>query len=182
MYFYIMYFYIIIFVLLDMSLRQLKQIQSEIGYFITIIDTVWVYPMVEIERALALTSIPYTFDGTNLVCQTTADLIAIYLEIYTQTEISNPDPPNSNPGYSIGVQSFLQDFGKNLYFKLPDGFIFVQWRLVQLVTPQTKAPNNVIPIPGDSPPDVVGYVTVYTSFNRLNVPYLMDPVNVARSG
>jgi len=163
-----------------MALRQLKQIQPEIGYFITIINTVWVYPMVDIERALALTSIPYTFDGTNLVCQTTADLIAIYLEIYNQTEISQPV---GNPGYSIGVQSFLQDFGKNLYFKLPDGFIFVQWRLVQLVTPQTKAPNNVIPTPGDSTPNVVGYVTLYTSFSRTALPNNnMDPVNLAQSG
>jgi hypothetical protein len=163
-----------------MSLRQLKQIQPEIGYYITIINTVWVYPMVDIERALALTLIPYTFDGTNLVCQTTDDLIAIYLEIYNQTTISQPI---GNVGYSIGVQSFLQDFGKNLYFKLPDGTVFVQWRLVQLVTPQTKAPNNVIPTPGDSTPDVVGYVTVYTSFTRDSLPNdNMDPVNLARSG
>jgi hypothetical protein len=169
-----------------MSLRQLKQIQPEIGYYITIIDTVWVYPMVDIERALAITLIPYTFDGTNLVCQTTDDLVAIYLEIYNQTTISNPGPPpppQPNPGYSIGVQSFLQDFGKNLYFKLPDGTVFVQWRLVQLVTPQTKAPNNVIPTPGDSTPNVVGYVTIYTSFTRNSLPNSnMDPVNVARSG
>lgn len=163
-----------------MSLRQLKQIQPEIGYYITIIDTVFLYPNADINAALANTSIPYTFDGTNLVCQTTDDLVAIYLEIYNQTAISQPI---GNQGYSIGVQSFLQDFGKNLYFKLPDGTVFVQWRLVQLVTPQTKAPNNVIPVPGDCPPDVVGYVTVYTSFTRNSLPDpYMDPVNLARSG
>jgi hypothetical protein len=163
-----------------MSLRQFKQIQPEIGYFITFIDTVYLYPNADINTALANTTIPYTFDGTNLVCQTTDDLVAIYLEIVYQTTVSNPA---SNAGYSVGKESFLQDFGKNLYFKLPDGFIFIQWRLVQLVTPQTKAPNNVIPVPGDCPPDVVGYVTVYTSFPRTALPNSnMDPVNVARSG
>ncbi len=165
-----------------MATREFKQIPSNLGNYITIVNTVYIYPIVDIERALAQTSVSYTYDGTNIICSTVDDLKTIIAEIIYQTLNSQPV---GNAGYSIGVGSWLKDFGKNLYFKLPDGTVFVKWRLVKLITPQTQAPDNVIPVPGNSPVEVTGFVTLATAYGQTFPPWMgtnLDPVYIARLG
>ena len=135
--------------------RTFAQIPANRGYYRTIANTMWLYPMVDIERAMATTTYTYTFDGTNIVCPDMSNLVGLYGDIYQQTTISQP---NGNTGYTLGVGTFVQNFGKTLYWQLPNGVIALKWRLVQQLTDQS---NAYIPAPGNSPPRTTGFITIY---------------------
>ena len=159
---------------------SLSQIPVRSKYLRTIINTVWLYPMADIEYALAHTSYKYTFDGVNIVSPDIANLSGVYRDIYNRTSVTQPI---GNPGYSLGVGTLLEDLGKEIFFKLPSGETVVQWRLVKQLTPQTPPPNNIIPTPGDSPAGTVGFTTVFVSILDNAVAYqLFDTAYVVRVG
>lgn len=117
--------------------------------------------MADITTALDNTVYTYTFDGTIIVCPDIPSVIGLYTDIYNQTRISQPA---GNEGYTIGVGSLLEDLGRSLWFKLPDGKGIVEWRLVRQITPQL--PEYIIPVPGNSPNGTIGYTTVFTSYGN----------------
>ncbi len=147
-------------------------------YFQTVINTTWLYPMTDIQAAFATTSVDYKFDGTNIICNTFADIQQLYEDFVNQTSNSQPV---GNTGFSLGVGTMLEDFGKDIYFKLSNGMTVIHWRLVKQLTPQ--APATVIPTPGNSPNETIGYITIWTSFGNVNpAPSIFDLPFVVRTG
>jgi hypothetical protein len=154
------------------------QVNPHNKYLRSIIDTVWLYPMTDIQKALGTTSVAHTFDGMNIICSSFADITELYSDIFNQTTISQPV---GNTGFSLGVGSVVEDFGKEIYFKLSNGMAVIHWRLVKQITPQ--APATVIPVPGNSPNETVGFITVWTSFGNNNpAPSVFDLPLVTRLG
>ena len=93
-------------------MRDFAQIQNRIRYMITVINTTWLYPIVYVEKALAETAIPHTYDGVNIVCNDITGVINLYSEIYSLTAIAQPI---DNEGFSLGVGTVLQDYGREIY-------------------------------------------------------------------
>jgi hypothetical protein len=121
-------------------------------FFITITDTMWLYPIADTEYALTGTTYSYTRNGNEIICQDEETLIQIYLEIFNRTAVTQP--LGTNIGYSLGVGTILRDLKQELYFKINDQ-LMVTWRLVEQITSQED-----IPVGGDSPDGTIGYVTV----------------------
>jgi hypothetical protein len=123
-------------------------------YFITITDTMWLYPIADTEYALTGTTYSYTRNENTLTFNDQDSLIAVYLEIFNRTAVTQP--LGSNIGYSLGVGTILRDLKQELYFKINDQ-LMVTWRLVEQITNQTDLPPGV---GGGSTDGTIGYVTV----------------------
>lgn len=154
--------------------RTYAQKKSQQGSFVTVKDTVWIYPQSDVDTALKSSSYTYVYDGNFITCPDISNLVGVYIDIYNQTAISQP---LGNEGYSIGVGSLLQDMGKELHFRIGNQII-ITWRMVQQLTPQL--PATVISTPGNSPNLTVGYVTTYTSTLAQTINSLLDNVLVIR--
>jgi hypothetical protein len=151
--------------------RTLAQIPPDAGHYKTFYNTVWIYPMADIERGMKATTAKFTFDGTNIVCPDMANLKELYYQIYYQTTLSCPAV--SNPGYTVGVGTLLQNFGKALYWQLPGGQVIIKWRLVKQLTPQT---TDYVPTPGSATDDTVGFTTVFlaeVNDRDLDMPFVI---------
>jgi len=163
--------------------RAYSQIKPRRNNYVTVIDTTWLYPEIDITRALATTSFKYTYDGDFITCPDIASIAGIYGDIFNSTAVSQPIGEN-NPGYSLGVGTLLEDQGKELRFRLTSGQVIIVWRLVKQLTPQT--PANVIPVPGNSRPNgTIGYITTFISYGRAALspnPSTFDDVNIVTTG
>lgn len=148
---------------------------SRSNYLRTFGDTVWIYPITDLDYVLGTTTRPYTRDGNNIVCSDFSNFMALYTEIFQRTEVTQPI---GNTGYSLGVGTMLEDLGKELEFKLPGGQVLVRWRLVRQLTPQLV---SAIPVPGNSPAGTIGYVTTFSSY-PLGTSPILDNVLVVRTG
>lgn len=143
-------------------------------------STTYLYPKADIERALAATSFPYTYDGTNIVCPTMSDLKEVYYAIWYQTYLSNPDPMDPNRGgYSCNKGTILEDLGETMQIMLPGGVVVVKWQLVRQLSPQTSPP---ISDPGLSPQGTIGFVTVFNTYGTNATSQGLDPPSVFRTG
>ena len=120
-------------------------------YFITTTNTVWLYPIADTEYALAGTTYSYTRSGNEIICEDQETLIAIYLEIFARTAVTQPV---GNEGYTLGVGTILRDLTQELYFKINDQ-LMVTWRLVEQITSQSD-----VPVGGNSPDGTIGYTTL----------------------
>jgi hypothetical protein len=163
--------------------RGYSQIKPRRTTYVTVIDTVWLYPEINITRALATTTYQYTYDGDFITCPDIVNIAGVYDAIFTSTAISQPI---DNSGYTVGVGTLLEDQGKELRFRLTSGQVIVVWRLVKQLTPQTPAPGNIIPVPGNSTPnETIGYITTFLSYGRAALspnPSTFDDVNIVKSG
>lgn len=161
--------------------RSYSQIKQEKGLFITVQNTVWLYPEGDITRGLASTTYRYVYDGDFISSPDFATLVGVYGDIFNQTAISQPV---DNSGFTVGVGTLLEDLGKELRFKLDSGPTVVTWRLVRQLTPQEG--STVIPSPGNSPNGTIGYVTTFASYGRAPTSGLgtniLDDVNVLQIG
>ena len=160
--------------------RAYSQIKPRRDNFVTVINTVWLYPEVNVTRALATTTFKHTYDGDFITCPDIATIAGIYDAIFNSTVVSQPV---GNPGYTVGVGTLLEDQGKELRFRLTSGQVIIVWRLVKQLTPQS--PATVIPSPGDSPNETIGYVPTFFSYGRAALspyPSTFDDVNVVKSG
>jgi hypothetical protein len=163
--------------------RGYSQIKPRRTTYVTVINTTWLYPEINITRALATTTFKHTYDGDFITCPDIASIAGVYSDILASTAISQPV---GNVGYSLGVGTLLEDQGKELRFRLTSGQVIIVWRLVKQLTPQTPAPGNIIPVPGNSTPnETVGYVTTFISYGRAALspyPSIFDEVNLVKSG
>lgn len=139
--------------------RTYSQIKSRKDNFITVSGTAWLYPETDLKAALAITTHPYIFDGDFITCPMLNDLIGVYTDIYNKSAVSQPI---GNQGYTLGPGTLLEDKGSELRFRLSGGEVVVVWRLVKQLTPQL--PSYVIPGPGNSPNNTIGYVTTFCSY------------------
>jgi hypothetical protein len=161
-------------------MRKYSQVKTRQNLFITVGDTAWLYPIADINTALATTTFSYTYDGDFITCPDLTTLKNVYSDIYSQTTVSQPV---GNLGFTIGIGSLLEDMGKELRFRLRSGEVIVVWRLVKQITPQS--PATVIPAPGNSPNLTVGYTVTFVSYgNGTNGGYAnnLDDVRVLRLG
>ena len=150
--------------------RIISQIQPQSAFYRTIVNTMWLYPEVDIAAAMATTSYQYTFDGTFITCPDITNLEGLYNDIYLQTAISQPI---GNQGFTLGVGTTCQNFGKTIFWQCPSGNTVIQWQLVQQITPQSI---TYIPVPGNSPNDTVGYITTLNILGQnaiLDGPYVV---------
>jgi hypothetical protein len=160
--------------------RNYSQIKPQRNNFVTVINTTWLYPEINITRALATTTFKHTYDGDFITCPDIASIAGIYDDIFNSTAVSQSV---GNVGYSLGVGTLLEDQGKELRFRLTSGQVIIVWRLVKQLTPQN--PVHVIPAPGNSPNGTIGFITSYLSYGRAaNTPYpsVFDDVNIVKSG
>jgi hypothetical protein len=130
-------------------------------------DTMWFYPQTDVDAVLETTTIPYTFDGTHIVCPTNADITALYEAIFTQT-VSEAFPG----GYNIGVGSVALDSAKFIEFVLPSGAIVVRWTRA-IVTRQQG---------GLAPVGTVGYVTTFYAGDNFVGSAIYDMTFMGRTG
>jgi hypothetical protein len=137
----------------------------------------YMYPTASIETALATTSFPYTYNGSQIVSPTLVDLKQIAYAIWFTTVLELPDPlnPTQSGGYNVKVGCLLRDLGKSLSFELTDGTVVATWRLMELITDQIGTPNG-----GRAEPGTIGYVPVFNAAG--NVSNEFDPVRVVRVG
>ena len=147
------------------------QIPARVGSFLSVNNTSWIYPLRDLQAALAATSIPYTFDGTILKTNSLADLVTLYGQVFDQTAISQPV---GNTGFSLGAGTQLDDLGKEIVWQIPGGVNVIRWRLMRQLTPQL--PATVIPAPGNSPVGTIGYGTVWVAYS--NYPSLDEEMFV----
>ena len=160
--------------------RSYSQIKPRQNNYVTVIDTTWLYPEVNVAAALATTTYKHTYDGDFITCPDIASIAGIYSDIFNSTAISQPF---GNEGYSLGVGTLLEDQGKELRFRLTSGQVIIVWRLVRQITPQL--PASVIPSPGNSPNGTIGFITTFLSYGRAELsPYsgTLDNVNLVKSG
>lgn len=139
----------------------MDQIPSRIEYFISILNTSWIYPKADLLTALKNTTISHTFNGSILITNSLQDLITLYGEVYNETTISQP---SGNEGYSLAAGTQLKDMGSEILWQLPGGINVIRWRLLQQLTPQL--PQHVIPNPGNSPHGTIGYGTIWVAYNN----------------
>jgi len=139
--------------------RVYAQKKARSSNYITTGNTAWLYPEADVVFALGTTAYKYVYDGDFITCPTMADLIGVYTDIYGRTTITQPI---GNEGFTLGVGTLLEDMGKELRFRLEDGLVVIVWRLVKQLTP--PRPIFVIPNPGNSPNETVGFVTSFCSF------------------
>jgi hypothetical protein len=147
--------------------RVTSQIPADQKYIQTIVNTTWLYPISDVEAALATTTYQYTYDGIFITCPDIANLTGLYSDIFEKTAESQPF---GNTGFSLGVGTILENFGKKLYFQVPSGNTVIVWTLVKQMTPQIALPSG-----GNSPVDTVGYITTYNYIGTTNVfdaPYV----------
>ena len=156
-------------------LRSYSQIPVRYQFFLTVVDTMYMYPTSNIEAALAATSFPYTYTGSQIVSPTLGDLLQIAYAIWdnTREELPAPPPPPGAGGFNVKVGCLLRDLGKSLSFELTDGSVVATWRLMELITDQIGTPGA-----GQAPPGTIGYVPVFVA----GVTLEFDRVCVARVG
>lgn len=147
----------------------ISQIPSYAKNYRTIVNTMWLYPQTDLEKALATTTYKYTFDGTFIICPDMYNLRGLYSDIFAQTAISQPI---GNTGFSLGVGTYLENFGKEIVFQVPNGTTVIKWKLVKQITPQTV---DYISNPGNSPDDTVGYITVFDCAYQVGGDPVLDP-------
>jgi hypothetical protein len=93
-----------------------SQLKSRSNRAITVIDTAYLYPQVDIDAALAITTFSYKRVGNRVICPTIDDIVGIGYDIYAQTATKQP---LGNQGYALGRGTFLNVFGDTFSFCLP---------------------------------------------------------------
>lgn len=147
----------------------------------SVINTAWVYPIIDVEYVLATTALPFTRVGNVITCPDVSGCIALGNAFFSRTTVKQPD---GNPGYALGVRTFLTDQGKDLFLKVPPGETVMQYRLLKQVSPQEDPPVTS-PAP-DTPNDTIGYGMVFTSFGTnagtAGELFYIDPIRYVRVG
>ena len=142
--------------------------------WISYINTIWLYPMVDIQSTINSTSIVFTQSGSDYIFSTLQDLADFYDEVYSATAISQPI---GNVGYSLGVGTVCESLRDQIFLKLSNGHIVVKWQLMKQITNQSDLPSG-----GDSPIGTIGSGLTYCDWNLDNVqddPALNPPIGTS---
>ena len=161
--------------------RTYSQIKPRRTNFVTVNNTTWLYPEVNVAAALATTTFRHTYDGDFITCPDIVSIAGVYNDIFNSTAVSQPV---GNPGYTLGVGTLLEDLGKELRFRLTNGNVIIVWRLVKQLTPQLPA-RVISADPGNSPNETIGYITTFLSYGRAALspnPSTFDDVNLVTTG
>jgi hypothetical protein len=137
----------------------------------TIIDTIWLYPIAELEWAKQNGSVSFSQSGSDLIFATLTDLTDFYDTVYLRTSVTQPV---GNVGYSLGVGTILRGSRDRINLRLSTGQIVVTWELMTQITSQSDLPSG-----GDSPDGTIGYGSIYSDYD---LDGLQDPSNYTPPG
>jgi hypothetical protein len=126
--------------------------------YITIVDTIWIYPQIDVDLAFQEFSLTQTVvkNNNNYEFETIEDLISFYELTYNKTTLSQPI---GNVGYSLGVGTILQSRKSEINL-VTNGITVVKWLLLEQLTNQSELNSG-----GDSPDGTIGYGAVYVDWN-----------------
>jgi hypothetical protein len=126
--------------------------------YITIVDTIWIYPQVDVDLAFEEFSLTHTVvkNNNNYEFETLQDIIDFYELTYNKTTLSQPI---GNVGYSLGVGTILESRRSEINL-ITNGITVVKWLLLQQLTNQSELPSG-----GDSPDGTIGYGAVYVDWD-----------------
>jgi len=145
------------------------------GYEGTPYNTAWIYPQSDLDTTvsninsnnlLGTQSFGFTYsevnftkvDDYNYTFPTLDDVINFYLEMFTQTSVTQP---SGNSGFSLGVGTILRSRrNPKLVFKLESGVTIVEFLLMTQITSQSTLPSG-----GNSPDETIGWGPVYLDWN-----------------
>lgn len=130
-------------------------------YWITTGDTMWLYPIVNVQAVLQATT-DYIRNGNQIVFASKEALQTFYGNVNASCAVSQPV---GNVGYSLGVGTVVKDLNSEL--TLVGGDIVITWRFVQQITNQSALPSG-----GNSPNGTIGYACFYE--NWLNQDFIND--------
>jgi hypothetical protein len=140
--------------------------------WITVTDTAYLYPMVNIEEALADTQLTIGRRNIYFTFESLADIDTFWYQMWEKTSFDNPA---NNPGYSLGVGTRLTGSNNVIYFVLKSGQTIAILQEVTQTTNQASLPQGV---GGDSPQGTVGYIPVWVDFDANGVPgTVTDPAS-----
>lgn len=137
----------------------------------TIIDTIWIYPVADLEWVKQNGSVSFTQSGNDLIFATLTDLTDFYDSVYSRTSITQPV---GNVGYSLGVGTILRGSRNRINLKLATGQLVVTWELMTQITSQAD-----LPVGGDSPDGTIGYGSIYNDYDLNGI---QDPTNAVPPG
>jgi hypothetical protein len=159
------------------------------GYAGTPYNTAWIYPQSDLDIAvsninsnnlLGPGALGFTYsevnftkvDNYNYTFPTLEDVINFYIEMFTQTAVTQP---SGNSGFSLGVGTILRSRrNPKLKFKLDSGVTIVEFLLMTQITSQSTLPVGV---GANSPDGTVGWGPVYLDWNADGVADLpTDPI------
>lgn len=136
--------------------------------YISIVDTIWLYPQADLQWTLDNTDISYTQSGSSIYFNSVDDLVNFYIAVYYRTSVTQP---NGNQGYSLGVGTRTIAYGdQKLYLKLNSGETVVVWTLMTQITNQSD-----LPVGGNSPNGTVGWGIIYSDWDLNGA---IDPIDV----
>jgi hypothetical protein len=143
------------------------------GYEGTPYNTAWIYPQLDLDttvsninsnnllgtQSFGYSEINFTkVDDYNYTFPTLNDAINFYLEMVTQTSVTQP---SGNSGFSLGVGTILRSRrNPKLVFKLESGITIVEFLLMTQITSQSTLPSG-----GNSPDGTIGWGPVYLDWN-----------------
>jgi hypothetical protein len=141
------------------------------GYAGTPYNTAWIYPQSDLDTTVSNinsnnllgthSEINFTkVDDYNYTFPTLDDAINFYLEMVTQTSVTQP---SGNSGFSLGVGTILRSRrNPKLVFKLESGITIVEFLLMTQITSQSTLPVGV---GANSPDGTIGWGPVYLDWN-----------------
>lgn len=141
------------------------------GYAGTPYNTAWIYPQSDLDTTVSNinsnnllgthSEINFTkVDDYNYTFPTLDDAINFYLEMFTQTSVTQP---SGNSGFSLGVGTILRSRrNPKLVFKLESGITIVEFLLMTQITSQSTLPVGV---GANSPDGTIGWGPVYLDWN-----------------
>ena len=135
-------------------------IVSYVDRWITHTDTMWLYPVFDLNSAIAAHGIQPRDNGRRLVFENMTTLYDFYYQAFAYSAIS---APGEGEGFDIGVNTVLKDLGVTLNWELESGLKVATWRLVEQLTSQSDLP---LPNQGNSPDGTIGFVTIYADWNN----------------
>jgi hypothetical protein len=134
--------------------------------WITIYDTAWLYPQVDVNRAIERyksESPSITIDGSNIHFVDINHLNNFYTTTWYNTAESNI--LNGEEGYNIAVGTRLKDINSEINLISDEtGYTVITWRLVKQKTDQSTLNSG-----GDSPNNTIGYVAIYTDWMQRGI-------------
>lgn len=127
------------------------------SYF-TILDTTWIYPIVDLDKVLLDGSLYVSKIGNTIRFNDIDQLYEFYSLVFQETSNSQPI---GNVGYSLGVGTQLKDLQNTIIMELINGVKIIEWQLVKQLTSQLD-----LPVGGDSPDNTEGYVVTYCDWDN----------------
>lgn len=152
--------------------------------YISVIDTIWLYPQEDIDNYLSTfiitgdsyqtaigtsPSISFTKNGNVYSFPNVNQVAVFFANVYLQTEISQPV---GNMGFSCGVGTITRARNNDrIILKLDSGIKVVEWALMTQINSQSE-----LPVGGNSPDGTIGWGNIYCDWD---LDGIQDPTSEA---